>query len=108
MRDAEPLLYMVKIILGCEPEMQRLKREAEQLQQDIEGYLAARDFEYLSLTVDVDGEEERAAEYMERKGGRAMGSGELVHLEQWPLPPRRREWVLHGERIMENNTQARR
>jgi hypothetical protein len=49
MRDAEPLLYMVKVILGCEPEMQRLKREAEQLQRDIEGYLAARDFEYLSL-----------------------------------------------------------
>ena len=101
MRCLEPLPYMVKVILGCEPEMQRLKRESEQLQRDIAAYLAAREFEYLSLTVDVD-REERAAGYVERKGGGAMGQEELVDLREWPLPPRRSEWILHGERTMKS------
>ena len=92
---------MVKVILGCEPEMQRLKRESEQLQRDIAAYLAAREFEYLSLTVDVD-REERAAGYVERKEGGAMGQEELVDLREWPLPPRRSEWILHGERAMKS------
>lgn len=109
MRDTEASLFrrmvnMAHAILEYEQDMQQLERELAVLQRDVGTYLAVRRFPFLRWNVHMD-EEERASEDIREMG---KGREELVDLREWPLPPRRSEWVLREERMMEKSTQARR